>query len=113
MIWKGETMDQYEERASEYGIRCFAILPMQMDNGFWVWLDWYWAGMRLGYNNRWWVMAKNRVGWVRAIKREDCIYHAPQTPPPPKPHRDPIKPPSDLPLRRTPCDYPVMKEETE
>ena len=104
MIWKGETMGQYEERASEYGIRCFAILPMQMDNGLWVWLDWYWAGMRFGYNKRW---------WVRAINREDCIYHGPQTPPPPKPHRISNKPPSDLPLCGTECDYPVMKEEGE
>ena len=74
MIWKGETVEQYEVRA-ERGLSTFALFPTQMDDGNWVWLQRYWAGLRRGPNNGRW--------WARALDREDCVYRAPTTPPPP------------------------------
>ena len=74
MIWKGETIEQYEARA-EQGLSTFALFPTQMDDGHWVWLQRYWAGLRRGPNNGRW--------WVRTLRRADCVYRAPNTPPPP------------------------------
>ena len=75
MRWRGETIDQYEDRAQD-GVSVFALFPTQMHDGTWVWLERYWAGLRKGVNNRRW--------WLRSLNKEDCVYRAPQRPPPPK-----------------------------
>lgn len=41
MQWNGETQDAWETRAKTTGIRVFALVPMQMHNGQWVWLETY------------------------------------------------------------------------
>ena len=75
MIWNGETQAQYEDRVSK-GILMFALFPRQMVDGRWVWLDYYWAGLHKGPNNRSW--------WVRAINREGCLPTYPTRPPAPR-----------------------------
>ena len=42
MRWRGETEKQREDRWQD-GIRVFAIIPVQLDDGDWVWLEWYWS----------------------------------------------------------------------
>lgn len=53
MIWKGETTSQFFQRAVNEGIRDFAYLPTQMDDGTWAWWEHYWSkaypNMRGGY----------------------------------------------------------------
>ena len=41
MECRGETMEQWEARARSLGIKWFALLPAQMHDGRWVWLDWF------------------------------------------------------------------------
>jgi len=39
MIWKAT-----EHTAREVRVRKkLAILPTLLDNGYWIWMDWYWA----------------------------------------------------------------------
>lgn len=78
MIWNGETQKQFWERASD-GIQCFALFPMQMESGQWVWLEKYWAAS--------WPCMNGRKRWVRAIDRKGCVYVPIDRPPPPRPTR--------------------------
>lgn len=41
MKWGGETSDQREARMMKWH-RCFLLIPAQMDNGRWVWLETVW-----------------------------------------------------------------------
>lgn len=73
MRWRGETVHQREDRHRK-GIRCYALLPVKMDDGMWVWLEHYWSALWCGPNNR--------RHWVNALEREDCVKPRMKTPPP-------------------------------
>jgi hypothetical protein len=78
MIWGGETLAQFEDRAAA-GVSVYALFPVQMNDGRWVWLQRYWAGLHCGPNMRRW--------WVRSLDRAACIARPISRPPPPPPLR--------------------------
>lgn len=47
MRFKGETLDQFGERAEKNWFRQFALFPHQMHNGEWVWLEVYEVRLRM------------------------------------------------------------------
>lgn len=75
MKWNGETETQRNQRQAK-GVRCIAVLPTQMHDGTWVWLEKYWAGLWFGPNNNRW--------WVRSLVRDDCVRKVIDRPPPPE-----------------------------
>lgn len=80
MRWRGETEEQRKARERE-GVRRFALLPTQMHDGTWVWLENYWQARKRGV----WT---GKGGWpfVRALTREEALRLAapPKGPLPPK-----------------------------
>jgi len=79
MQWSGETENQWKTRTLEWH-RAFAVLPTQMDNGKWVWLEPYWI-RRMPVPNGWrW----DRQEWAHGIMP---LPDPPMTrPPPPSRH---------------------------
>lgn len=75
MRWKGETRAQWRDRLIEDGERLFAWLPVQMDNGQWVWLEHYWTFLE--------PLHSMRVRFTKAIRREDAKPKPPARPAPP------------------------------
>jgi len=76
MIWKGETLEQRNDR-EKLGFQRFAFLPTQMSCGTWMWLEKYWCGLHRGPNMRKW--------YVKALEKQDCIQSTIKRPAPPKP----------------------------
>lgn len=75
MIWSGETYEQAKSRWSD-GVECFALVPRQMADGNWVWLEKYWSA---------WTPTHSGNGyWYNALTFEGLAYRYPQTPPPPR-----------------------------
>ena len=74
MIWQGETINQKEIREKR-GVRLYAYLPLQMNNGKWIWREYYWEALHKGPNNRSW--------YVASLDRESCIQKEIVRPPPP------------------------------
>lgn len=73
MRWSGETMEQAEQRWYK-GVQRFAVLPTQMMDGSWVWLEKYWAVYEKLPNNGW--------RWRCALNLEDAQL-PPRSPPVP------------------------------
>lgn len=52
MRWRGETEDQTKKRLSEWH-KHFCLVPTQMPNGDWIWLEHCWRKLLIGMNGRW------------------------------------------------------------
>lgn len=76
MKWKGETEEQRERRISNWH-RHFCLLPTQMRDGKWVWLETVWARIRR--------QPAGSVYW----EYRDCVAEPeePMTTPPPSPRK--------------------------
>lgn len=48
MKWKGETENQWRARVAKWHMR-FAYLPTQMEDGTWVFWDYYYARVHFGF----------------------------------------------------------------
>ena len=66
-------------RLQDDGVRSFALIPAQMHDGTWVWLEWFWS---------FWVPTHSGRGfWRNGVTKEDARPVYPKAPPPPKPTR--------------------------
>lgn len=78
MKWQGETRDQWEARAKAEGIKQFALLPAQMHDGEWVWLESFISRAR----------SNCRGGlWWDNYRMAETMPDINVRPPPPKPKR--------------------------
>lgn len=80
MKWSGETYKQYIERSSSTWNKAYALFPVQMYNGTWVWLAYYETRLNSKY--------KRYSSWSKREIGDTNNLHFDRTRPPPPPPAD-------------------------